>query len=231
MHCCSAGMSGLGYPEGYRPRWPYRGLGARHGLGGNSIQRERIPMYNLSIGTLAALLYALGGGLIGLRLSRGEGGRGYGPRLLVLIAILLAVGLHSVLLYRQIAVPGGMNLGFFYALSLAGWLGALLLLIAALAQPVENLGVVLLPFSAATIVMAMAFPSERLIAGPDRALQAHIVLSVLAYTLLAMAAAQALLLHYLGRQLRLRRVNAIVRALPPLVTMEHLLFQMIGTGL
>jgi len=187
-------------------------------------------MYNVSLGASAALLYAISGGLIGFRLSRG--GQGYQSQLKIalLLVALLAVGLHSVLLYRQIAVPGGMNLGFFNALSLAGWLAALILVLAALAEPVENLGVVLLPFSAATILLALAFPSERLITGPDRAMQAHIVLSVLAYSLLTIAAVQALLLYFLDRQLHRRRVGALVRALPPLVTMEHLLFQMIAGG-
>jgi len=56
-----------------------------------------------------------------------------------------AVILHATLLNHSILTPSGLNLGFFNAASLIGWLMALLLLLAAIKQPVENLGIVLLP--------------------------------------------------------------------------------------
>ncbi len=186
-------------------------------------------MQNVTIGATAALFYAVGGGLIGIRLSRG-GRAGSGSKVAFLAIAFFALGLHSLLLYRQIVVADGINLGFFNALSLAGWLAALLVVSVALVRPVENLGILLLPFAAATVVLTLLFPSSRIIEGASRPLQVHILLSILAYSMLAMASVQAMLLYVQDRQLRNRHAVGFIRALPALVSMESLLFQMIGTG-
>jgi len=64
----------------------------------------------------------------------------------------------------------------------------------------------------------------------DSAMQAHVVLSLLAFSLLAIAAFQAALLAIQDHYLRLRRPGGFVRALPPLETMERLLFRIIALG-
>jgi ABC-type uncharacterized transport system permease subunit len=143
---------------------------------------------------------------------------------------LAAVVLHSTLLYQQILLPGGINLGFFNALSLAALMAALLLMVSATVEPVENLGIILLPVSAATIILALAFPSDRVISEAERGLASHILLSIMAYSLLALAAVQAVLLAIQDRHLHNRQPGGFIRSLPPLVTMETLLFQMISGG-
>ncbi len=175
------------------------------------------------------MLYALTGGLLGLRLSRGSTQWAW-PKAALLAIALAAVALHSLLLYQQILIPAGVNLGFFNALSLVGWLAALLVVVAALVQPVENIGVVVLPLCAATVILALLFPSQRIIATEDRGLELHIVLSIMASALMIMGAVQALLLAIQDRHLHNRQPGGFIRALPPLVTMEHLLFQLIAVG-
>lgn len=186
-------------------------------------------MHNLTVGLSAALLYVVTGALIGLRLSRGNAAATW-PKSWLLGLGIVAMALHALLLYQQIIIPGGMNLGFFNALSLASWLGALVVLLAAVVQPVENLGIVVLPVAATAVVLAVAFPSSLIISDAHLALEAHILLSILAYALLAMAAVQSVLLAIQDRHLHARRPGGFVRALPPLTTMESLLFQMIGGG-
>lgn len=181
------------------------------------------------IGLSAVLLYVVAGGLLGLRLSRGSAAASWHKGWLVTLGVI-AVVLHSFVLHSQIVLPGGMNLGFFNALSLAGWFLAAALVLGAVVQPVENLGIIVLPATAAALSLALFFPSERLIVESNRALESHILLSILAYALLAMAAVQAVLLAVQDRHLHTRRPGGFVRALPPLVTMESLLFQMIGGG-
>jgi ABC-type uncharacterized transport system permease subunit len=61
-------------------------------------------------------------------------------------------------------------------------------------------------------------------------LELHILISILAFSVLNIAAIQALLLAIQNRQLRNRHPGGFVRALPPLETMERILFQMIGLG-
>jgi ABC-type uncharacterized transport system permease subunit len=61
-------------------------------------------------------------------------------------------------------------------------------------------------------------------------LTAHIVVALLAYGLLTIAALHALLLSVLDRRLRTGAVPAILSGLPPLLTMEKMLFRIIIAG-
>lgn len=154
------------------------------------------------------------------------------PRTPALLLGFAAVILHGFLVQQAIFQTAGMNLHFFYMLSLITWLLVLLFLLAAVTQPVENLGAIVLPLGALSLVMQTLWP-----ASPDAAptisteVQIHILISILAYSLLALAAVQAVLLAIQDRHLRNRHPGGFIRALPPLETMEHLLFQMIGLGL
>jgi ABC-type uncharacterized transport system permease subunit len=187
-------------------------------------------MLSVTIGGLAALLYLATGGLLGVRLSRAGTGRLLGKTMPLAIGLGAAV-LHAIVLAQAVFWPEGINLGFFNSLSLTGWLIAVILLVAALARPVENLGIILLPFSAATVILALAFPSDRILADAGHwQLELHIVVSILAYSLLALAAVQALLLEIQDRRLHGRHPGGFIRGIPPLITMESLLFQMIAVG-
>lgn len=178
---------------------------------------------------LVIALYFAAGVLLGVRLSRIAHGRPmskWGP-----IALgLLAVVLHASLLYHRIITPIGLNLGFFNALSLVGLLVALLVLLLSFIRPLENLGIVLLPLAALTSGLEIAFPIPDIVARGSWPMEAHIVISILAYSLLSIAALQAIVLAVQDRQLRNKHPGGFIRALPPLQTMESLLFQMIAIG-
>jgi ABC-type uncharacterized transport system permease subunit len=183
-----------------------------------------------AIGILAVFLYVISGGLLGLRLARGNVTTG-AARLAILALGLSAVILHATLLSQSILTDQGLSLGFFNAASLISWLMAALLLVAALTQPVENLGIALLPFAGATLVLDLIFSSTHTVrATGSWELDAHILISILAYSLLSIAALQAILLAIQDRHLRNRQPGGFIRALPPLQTMESLLFQMIALG-
>jgi len=64
----------------------------------------------------------------------------------------------------------------------------------------------------------------------DLALGLHILLSIAAYSLLSIAALQAILLAIQEHQLRHKKVISILNILPPLKVMEDVLFGMITTG-
>jgi ABC-type uncharacterized transport system permease subunit len=187
-------------------------------------------MHSIAIGGLAAILYIMSGSMLGVRLSRAGSGKPWNKGALMALA-WGGVILHAIILYQIVIRPEGMNLGFFNALSFAGWLIALVLLIASMTRPLENLGIILLPFSAATLILALAFPSERIISDSNQwPLELHILISILAYSLLSLAAVQAILLAIQDRRLHNRQPGGFIRGIPPLTTMESLLFQMIGAG-
>ena len=59
----------------------------------------------------------------------------------------------------------------------------------------------------------------------------HILSSIIAFSLLNIAALQAVLLAIQDQQLKSHPPKYFIQSLPPLQTMESLLFQMLGTGL
>ncbi len=144
---------------------------------------------------------------------------------------LVAVALHATVLAVNMFTPQGINFGFFNAVSLLSWLIALILLTAALTRPVENLGIVVLPLAALAISLELVFPSEYYIVEAGKTqIGIHIVISIVAYSLLSIAAVQAILLAIQDRHLHNQHPGGFIRTLPPLQTMETLLFQMIGLG-
>lgn len=144
---------------------------------------------------------------------------------------LVALILHSAVLYLEMVTSAGINLGFFNALSLVAWVIVVLLLAGVLTRPVENLGLLALPVAALALLLSVSFTSDHYLPlDAGLGLESHIVLAVLAYSLLTIAAVQALLLAFQDRQLRRRHPGGFLRALPPLQTMEKLLFQIIGLG-
>lgn len=182
------------------------------------------------IALLAAALYFAGGLSTGLRLFASDAGR-RPPRNLGIGLGFGALALHAVMLYHGLFTLGGLNMSFFNAVSLAAWTAAGLLLISALSKPVENLAILALPVAAITVLLDLRFPGSRLLSSDsDWELRLHVLSSMLAYSLLTLASAQAILLAIQDAQLRRHRPGGFVRALPPLQTMESLLFEMIGVG-
>jgi ABC-type uncharacterized transport system permease subunit len=186
---------------------------------------------NITLLALPAALLYFGGGLsTGLRLFGGSEHR-RPPRSLGLALGYGGLLLHGIVLYTELFTPGGLNLGFFNAVSLAAWTVAGLLLVSALTKPVENLAILALPVAAITVLLDVRFPGNHLL-GDDAgwALRVHVLTSMLAYSLLTLASAQAILTAIQDAQLRGHRPRGFVRTLPPLQTMEALLFEMISLG-
>ncbi|MDE2090853.1 MAG: cytochrome c biogenesis protein CcsA [Gammaproteobacteria bacterium] len=146
-------------------------------------------------------------------------------------AVVAAILLHTLLLYALIFTPHSMDLGIFNTASLVGWLVALVALATLFKPHFESLGVVLLPLAGLSILLAEIFPSDRLmVIESDWPLDAHIVLSLIAYSLLAVAALQAILMALQERRLRQRMPGGVWSTLPPLQLMERFLFQLIIAG-
>jgi ABC-type uncharacterized transport system permease subunit len=177
-----------------------------------------------------AALYLLAAVFLFLRLRKGAAGS-QESRLTPLLIGLAAVAGHLALLVGSVFMPEALNLGFFNVVSLTAWLVAALLLVSALGQPVENLGIVILPLAGLAVIAQTATPANpTLISRSALGLEVHILLSIASYSLLTIAAVQALLLAVQDRHLRNRRPGGFIRALPPLETMESLLFRLIKVG-
>lgn len=188
-------------------------------------------MEHLVLIVFTIVLYLLAAGSFSARLLLADSGDVSLLQPAALAAGALGALLHALLLYGQILGQNGLSLGFFNAGSLVGWLMALVILLAALRRPVENLAVFILPISALALFLAAvmgspATPAARATAG----LEAHILTSMLAYSILSVGALQALLLAFQDHQLRNRHPTGLVRYMPPLRIMEEILFQILWAG-
>jgi ABC-type uncharacterized transport system permease subunit len=188
-------------------------------------------MSSAPVALVSFAAYLGSAGLIGWRMFHRELYPVNALRLGALGLGFLGLLMHTWLLYHTIFSQAGLNLAFFNALSLASWTVVASLLISSLSKPIENLGLVILPLAALTVMLDLIYPGVGFMSeDASWILKLHVLLSMLAYSLLTLAAVQAVLLAVQDNYLRRRKPNNFIRALPPLMTMEALLFEMIGVG-
>jgi ABC-type uncharacterized transport system permease subunit len=188
-------------------------------------------MHLIGTAALALALYLSAAlGLLSRLLRRGPAWlrerRGF-----TLSAAVAAAMLHTVALYAAVFTPQGMDLGFFNALALVGWLLALIALFTFLKPAFESLGLVLFPFAGVSLLLAETLTGDVfLLAGQGWPIDMHILVSLIAYSLLSVAALQAMVLAVQEHRLRRGTAGGILSALPPLQEMEQFLFQLIAAG-
>jgi ABC-type uncharacterized transport system permease subunit len=153
-------------------------------------------------------------------------------RFKILSVAWLAAALHALALLSLYTAAGGLNFSFLGAMSAVAWIIAAIVLLAAFFKPVDKLGLVVFPLAAIILLLKLLVPEEpHLVRDRSWPMTAHILTSMLAYSLLNIAAIQAVLLAFQDWCLRRRHAGGLlVRSLPPLQTMEALLFQLIGAG-
>lgn len=149
------------------------------------------------------------------------------------LALVLAGSLlHGAVAYLAMATPTGINLGIQAAAVLITWVMTMFVLLASVRLPVASLLILVLPIAALTLGTRFVGDSSFV---PRRSLSSelvfHILTSIVAYSILFMAACQSLILAFLERSLRAHHGIGLVRRLPPLETMETLLFTMLWTGI
>jgi len=184
----------------------------------------------LTTGLSAFILYFVATGLLTWSLKRRQGGEVRLIRL-ALGAGFLAVLLHAYVLYALMLTDVGIDLSLFRVASLLAWLASALVLLAALRRPVENLGVGVFPLAALSLLAVGFSPAQsQPLQSASAGLEWHILLSLFAYSVLTLAALQAMLLYIQNQHLHNKHPGGFIRALPPLQTMESMLFQIIGLG-
>lgn len=179
------------------------------------------------IAVIAAALYLLAGGFSWYQLVRAPRSRARAA----LVTGFCAWALHGTQLYLGVAADVGVNLGLTNAISLVAWVVVALFLLAALRKPIESLGIVVFPIAALTVLLEWRWPTHAApLPATSQLLYVHIIVSLLAYSLLSLAIVQSLVLALQERQLHEKRSGGWLHGLPPLQTMEHLMFQLIGIG-
>jgi ABC-type uncharacterized transport system permease subunit len=146
------------------------------------------------------------------------------------VVILVAVIGHTDTIMRSMRMNGPFTIGVLEAVSLLGWTLAVLACVISIDRQNRVLGALLLASAAVGAAMTGAGRSyaEATTAGWE--LTAHILLSMGAAALLFAAAVTALLLVFLDRRLRTRRISDLPSALPPLDALEKVMFRLIAAG-
>lgn len=185
-------------------------------------------MMQALIASLIIIMYLSLTGLLLYRLVSG----GTKPRkTTILIPGSLTILLHGYLLYIHLYTPNGLDLSFFTVFSLVAWVIATLIMLVAWREPVENLAIGVLPIAAIAVLLRLTSNQvHHLSTALSTGLEIHIITSIISYSLLSIAALQAILLYIQNAYLHNKHPAGFIRALPPLETMEKLLFRMIGTG-
>jgi len=92
-------------------------------------------------------------------------------------------------------------------------------------------GLVALPIAAAVTLLELALPQQPFtLSDPSTGVMVHLVSSILAFGLLAIAGVYAFFVFLIDHFLRRHHLNPVIRLLPPLEVLEHLLFTLIGVG-
>ncbi|WP_250452293.1 cytochrome c biogenesis protein CcsA [Caballeronia sp. ATUFL_M2_KS44] len=170
--------------------------------------------------------------------SKASGMSGVGRALL-----LIALVVHGLLLHTTIFPQNAMVFGFAFALSAMFWLGAGIYWIESFFFPLDGLRLLVLPLACAASLMPLVFGGVRVLSYSAAPMfKLHFLIANIAYGLFAIAALHAILMLMLERRLQRMRGLAMrhsgnngwlaswLDTLPPLLTLEKLLFRLIGAG-
>ena len=143
----------------------------------------------------------------------------------------LALALHGLVAGSLVFSGAGVNFSLWPVSVLIFFVVNLLVLASSLLKPLHSLLLILFPASAVGLGLALAFhPATPHSQHLSLEIGLHVLMSILAYSLLTIAAVQSLLLGYQHYQLKHHHPGGFLRGMPPLQTMEVLLFEVIWTG-
>ncbi|WP_153076271.1 cytochrome C assembly family protein [Paraburkholderia bonniea] len=180
--------------------------------------------------------------MAGMPAATGAAGLGRYGRVMLLVALLA----HGVLLHVTIFPQNAMVFGFAFALSAMLWLGVGIYWIESFFFPLDGLRLLVLPLACIAALLPLAFGGTRVLSYSAAPLfKLHFLIANIAYGLFAIAALHAVLMLLVERRLHAMRGGALQQqgaaagngwlaswldTLPPLLTLEKLLFRLIGAG-
>ncbi len=145
---------------------------------------------------------------------------------------MIALVFHGYAVWRMLVTPAGINFSLWPVSVLILFVVNLIVFFSSIKKPLHSLFVLLFPASALVILCGLLFgytvvEDDHL----DTRIGIHVIFSLLAYSLFTIAAVQALLLAYQNRRLKNHHPSGgFLEGLPPLQTMETLLFDFIWAG-
>lgn len=154
-----------------------------------------------------------------------------GIRLWERLMLAAALLLHGYLLYGTLFDEGLMRFGFSAALSLMLWLAVLIYWVESFHARLEGLQPLALPLAGICALLPALFPGQHLLSNVASAMfRLHFFIAMVAYSLFTLAALHAIIMAIAERRLHRGELTRPLASLPPLLTMESLLFKLITVG-
>ena len=146
-------------------------------------------------------------------------------------AVLVPLGLHTVLLAQSAFGTHGLYLGIGNAISAILWLTVLIYWLGNFFYKLESLQALVMPVAALASFLPAVFPSLQPLPNTEfAALKIHLLIAMFAYSLFTIASLHVLLMALLERRLHDGALPQMLQRLPPLLAMETLLFRIIWAG-
>lgn len=146
-------------------------------------------------------------------------------------AIVLAISLHAVSLVGTMLFEGTLRIGVGDAISAILWLTVLIYWLGSLFYRLDGLQALMLPAAAIASLLPALFPATRVLPNTEYwAFKLHLLMSMAAYSLFTIASLHVLLMAMLEKKLHQGALPGGLQRLPPLLTMEMLLFRIIWAG-
>jgi len=160
-------------------------------------------------------------------------------------AVPVPLALHTWLLWTELLQAETLHFGFGQALSVTLWLAVAIYWVESLFLNVRGMHGIVLPVAAVCAFLPALFPGPVTPAYTQHlAFRTHLLLAMGAYSLFTIGAIHALLMAVLDRNLhgdapRSRRngdrskaalLHGMLAGMPPLLTLERLLFRILGVG-
>jgi ABC-type uncharacterized transport system permease subunit len=147
------------------------------------------------------------------------------------VAIASALLIHAYGLYGALFTDAGMRFSFSFALSLMMWLAVLIYWLESFMARMEGMQPLVLPLAALCTALPVFFPNVHLVAHAGATgFKLHFLAAMLAYSLLTLSALHAIFMGFSENALHKRQMKRSLASLPPLLTMESLLFLMLLLG-
>lgn len=142
----------------------------------------------------------------------------------------LAVLFHGFNVYGVIRANDGYQFGFFEISTLIAFSISSLVLISSIRKPLENLFLCLFPLAILAIIASLFSKSTTPVTELNLGLATHVLLSILAYSFITIAALQAMFLAFQNHQLKNHITGGVISKFPPLQDMEVFLFELLWAG-
>jgi len=142
--------------------------------------------------------------------------------------LLVALLAHGISLVGEIFPGDAMHFSFSIAVSLIFWLAIAFYWIESFYTRMEGLQMFVLPAAAVGVLLPTVFPGQHLLANAGSLqFRIHFLIAMLAYSLFTLAALHAILMAIAEKGLHRGHLTPLLASLPPLLTMESLLFRLI----